>query len=506
MTVRSARNIGWLGLFGPAALMLVMAGCRSMSAQPVVTARPAPSPLALPLTAPATTDSFPHEAKKSVPPTTSAVPKPPAESKFPQRGFRPIMPANPDKTDAGKPAEGSLTLPRSEGSAAKDEDDFDSAPPPITRDNQLPRTEAIPKITPGDVTVPQLVELGVYAPLRRKVGTPATFQIAIRNTGDRPQEQLVIRCRFDDTFAFSGSDKQEVRRTLDHLGPGETRDMALTLSSDVVGSHCCWFVVSRLEGAEEVELTSKQVCVDYVVRQVDIEIVGPHQRTEGSRAEFTVNLTNTSDRSIRDARVVVTYDKALLPRELSEGADQRPGQLTWTLGELPSSEQVQLQLEFECRTQAHRACLTVEVQGTNLSNNTDEACVEIVPVRGTLDLRVSDDVDPLPVGKVGKFQITVENIGLQAARRVALEATATENLKIVAAHVRSAGSDVPLSHKLDGNKIVFDLMDQLDPGTHLVYTIEVEALRKGTAEVRASLTSGLSSTPVLTAEPTIIVP
>jgi hypothetical protein len=405
---------------------------------------------------------------------------------------------------AKRPSEESLALPKS--NAPRDTRfDPDEPPQPITRDNRFPKVEPLPKIIPDEVTVPQLVDLTVNAPLRRPLGAAATFQLAIRNVGDRPQSDLIVRCRFDDGLMFSGSDKREVVRRLDRLAPGESRDMALTLSSTIAGSHCCWFTVARLENNEEVEIISKQVCIDYVVRHVDIEIVGPSQRTEGSRAEFNVSISNSSAKSIVDAQVVISFDKALIPRELSTGAEQKPGMLLWRLGPLEPSEKVQLQMEFECHSEAHRACLTVEVKGKNNSGDIDEACLEIIPVPGTLDLRISDGADPLEVGQTGTYQVTVENIGLQGARRVALEAIASDNLKIRSGFVRTAGTDVPLQHKLDGNKIVFEVTEQLDPGTHLVYTIEVEGLRPGPAELRASLTSALSSTPVTTAEPTTIV-
>jgi hypothetical protein len=414
------------------------------------------------------------------------------------------MPAQPDKSLAKKPSENGLALPKSNGPADNGTDP-DEPPSPVTRDNRFPKIETAPKITLDSVTVPPQVELSVNSPLRRQLGVPTTFQIAVRNAGDVPQENLIVRCRFDDGLVFAGSDKREVVRRLDRLSTGETRDLALTLASDSEGSHCCWFTVARLDGSEETELTSKQVCVEYVVRQVDIEIVGPSQRTEGSRAEFNVSLANNSGKAISDAHVVVSFDKALFPRELSSGADQKPGTLIWQLGTLQPDEKVQLQMEFECRSQAHRASVLVEVKGTSFRGDSDEACLEIVPVPGTLDLRISDGTDPLEVGATGTYQVTVENIGLQPARRLLLEAVASDHLRILSAKVRSAGTEVPLQYQQTGNKLVFDMMDQLDPGTHLVYTIEVEALRTGTAELRASITSALTSTPVTTAEPTTLV-
>ncbi|MBI3863045.1 MAG: hypothetical protein HY290_14230 [Planctomycetia bacterium] len=464
-------------------LTIVLAGCTSMTARPNATFRQGAGPI--------------PPAMSQAPPAISSRPATPDQRQA-------LRPAAPEKRTNRPPPGESQALPKSNAPLAAGRDP-DEPPQPVVADNRLPKVESLPKIIPDEVTVPQLVELTVDGPSRRPVGAEATFQLAIRNAGDRPQDDLVVRCRFDETLNFEKSEKHEVVRRLDRLAPGDSRSMALTLSSPVAGSHCCWFTVARLEGDEEIEVISRQVCVEYAVRQIEVEITGPSQRTEGSRAEFNVSLSNPSHKSIVDAQVVVSFDKALVPKELSTGAEQRAGTLVWRLGTLEPDETVQLQMEFECKSQAHRACLSVEVKGTNCSGDFDEACLEIVPVRGTLDLRISDESDPLKVGQTGTYRVTVENIGLQAVRRVALEALASPNLRIRSAVVRAAAADLPLRHKLDGNQLLFDAEEQLEPGAHLVYLIEVEALRAGRADLRASLTSALSSTPITTIEPTTIV-
>src|SRR5262249_41992697 len=170
---------------------------------------------------------------------------------------------------------------------------------------------------------------------------------------------------------------------------------ALSLTGNQVGSNCCRFAVTRREGNDELELASKQVCVEFVTRQLEIEVIGPTQRTEGSRAEFNIALTNHTQKTIDNVEALVSYDKALLPREATAEAERRGGSLVWRLGVLRPLERVQLQVEFECRAQAHRACVLVEVRGDDLPNGQEEACVEIVPIPGTLDIRVSDRADPL---------------------------------------------------------------------------------------------------------------
>ncbi|HEY2250063.1 MAG TPA: hypothetical protein VGH74_03340, partial [Planctomycetaceae bacterium] len=65
--------------------------------------------------------------------------------------------------------------------------------------------------------------------------------------------------------------------------------------------------------------------------------------------------------------------------------------------------------------------------------------------------------------------------------------------------------DMPLKYTIEGSRLVFDQVAQLEPAVRLTYVIEVEALRPGPAELRASLSSSLSSTPVTTMEPMTIV-
>ena len=103
------------------------------------------------------------------------------------------------------------------------------------------------------------------------------------------------------------------------------------------------------------------------------------------------------------------------------------------------------------------------------------------------------------------YEVTVQNIGLQPTRGVKLEATIPENVRFVSAAVRVAEKLLSVKYAAEGTKVVFEPVDQLEPNTRLVYTFEVEALRPGPAEFRASLTSALGSTAVTATEPTTIV-
>jgi hypothetical protein len=237
---------------------------------------------------------------------------------------RRIVPADSSRKQPVRPrTDGSLPLPKT-AEAVESEPDPDGPPEivrdeveflkdPLKKNNSSPSLESIPKIEPDEVTVGRPLELTVIAPGRKAPGGTATYRVTLRNTSDQPLENLVVRCQFDEALVFSGSDRREVVRRIERLPASESKEMALSLTSDKAGSHCCWFVVSRSEGGSDVEMVSRQVCVEFVTRHVEIDVLGPLQRTEGSRAEFNITLFNNSLKTIGDAQAVVSFDKALRP-------------------------------------------------------------------------------------------------------------------------------------------------------------------------------------------------
>ena len=226
----------------------------------------------------------PYEAPRPVPPQTAAK-KPPRVTPEGRSPCRKPTKLRDAAIDLDPPPE-----------IARDVPDLkkDSAPRPLTG----PSLGTIPTIEPDDVTVSGPLDLAVTAPTRKAPGGSVTYRVTLRNTSDRPLEGLTVHCQFDDALVFTGSDRREVVHRLERLPPGESKEIALTLTSDKTGSHCCWFMVTRDEAGSPVELVSRQVCVEFATRQVEIDVVGPTERTEGSRAEFNITLVNNSPRNI----------------------------------------------------------------------------------------------------------------------------------------------------------------------------------------------------------------
>jgi hypothetical protein len=396
---------------------------------------------------------------------------------------------------------GSPTSPTSPSTQPPDNSPAQPIRPGKTPDPSRGALPKVPRAEPDDVTVGRKITLQVAAPSRKQVGSFATYKVTVRNSGDQEEEDLSVHCCFEEPLFFPGKDDGDVWQKIDRLLPGETKDLSVSLRCNEVGSHCCQFAVTA--GEKNTELASRSVCIEFVSRTLDLALVGPTQRTEGSRAEFTITLSNRSVKTLTDVRAVVSHDQALAPVAPADGEPGAPS-LVWEFAELRPLENVALTVEFDCRTADRRACVGLEVKSAEGLDEQHEACLEIVPVTGTLDLRVADKTDPLVVGKTGRFEVTIQNIGLQPARQVTLALEPPPQVKVLSIVVHEGENPLPLKYSEEDGKLTFDAVDQLAPNARLTFAIEVEALHPGVAELRARLTSALGTTAVTAAEPTVI--
>lgn len=483
----------WLCLIGA----LALAGCTSLGLQAPSTMtaqRPAGEELHLPLQSPQEAIATLPQLRPTPLPDQRSATTLPRKSPSAQEGSP--VPVFPRRQLPLYSREAPATPRREEAPPTR-------VGPPL----EVPRTQLgrLPDLLPQITPVPQGLELTVRAPSRAPLGGQATYRLFIRNAGDHAEEDVAVHCQFDEALQFGPAKERELLQQLGRLLPNETRELALTLTSRKKGTHCSRFSLTSGTGQQNKEALWKSVCVDFVDRHLNIDVQGPARRTIGSRAEFNINISNTDTKATGDLELFLTHDNALVPKEATTGAQQQPDGLRWKLGSLAPGEGLQLQVEFECASLAHRACVFLETRGENLPREQAEGCVEIVPVPGILDMRISDKNDPLVVGKTGEYEVTVQNIGLQVARQIRLEIQIPDNLKVLSASVSQQGKELPLKSHQEGSRLQFEILDVLEPDLKLIYTVRVEATRAGDAEVQATLHSTLSQAAVQTSEPTRVV-
>ena len=357
-----------------------------------------------------------------------------------------------------------------------------AAPSPQTSPN-LPALQL-------DVAVPPSVAVDDLVPLR----------LAVKNRSPLAAENVTTTVRFNDAWQFSGSDQRNIEEQLGRITPGAQRELTVSLYARRPGNHTLEVVVH----SETHEEAARTVSIDIAPRTVDVQIVGPDERTVGSRAEYVLTLTNVSGESLPATRVDVAYDDALLLKEVSAGVERTPGRLTWDLGELLQDERVQIQVEFECTTAAV-ARLRVDVSGTHFGLQRREVPLQIA-ARSEIDLQISDAADPISVGESTTYTVRVTNGGKAPHRGVTLHLTPTEQLQIVSVQARTGSGERAIVSDQRAEGWTVATAQELPPAGVLTYDVQVQARSIGVGQLMAVLRSEGLLAPLQARELTVVDP
>ena len=397
------------------------------------------------------------------------------------------------------------------------ESDLLSAPTP----SQPPAATILPNIETVDPSRRPL-ELQVSDSSQVSIGEAARFEVVIRNPFDTAVESVVVECRFDEGLAFPELTERAIRQRLGTLGALESRTIDLALTAEQVGKQCVDFLLS----AEHRETSEVRKCVEVVdlsavltpanpvepitsgesnTTGVRIELVSPTLRNVGGQLECVLTLENRTGHDISGIVASINHDAALLPREVSTGAQRSPGSLVWDLGLLRVDERIQIQVEFACPIPAEQVCIGARVSGRDLATQQQEVCAKIHP-RPTLDVAVADSRDPVPVGETTTYLVTVTNRGLDAISDVRVDVELTGGLEFIA---RTQGlSEVSRSAQPPAGPrtATFAVNGPIAPDDSRVVRVDARATSVGVGGLRVLATELATDRRVIVDEPTVINP
>ena len=510
-----AKAAGQLGRFrhvrralGCSAGLVGIAGCLCLSSPTRTNFRPTLSTTAVPITT--TVTQRPALIQMPAVSTGGAVPS---------QSFEPSVPIQP-RTESSLP-ENSLTAPgeddatflrRSDDAATADAGPPGPLPdltPPLPSDPSAESSS--PPLTPPATEPPAEssappVELKIEQVGTASVNGIARFQVTLRNRSSAPVEQVIVYCEFDQALQFADSPEREVMQRLGTMAPGELKELTLSLNCLQTGKQSCLFSVRSLDAEQfSAELTRQRVELDVRERQIELRMIAPPRRTVGSKAELTLQLINRTSEPMTRPRLKIQYDAALIAREATEGAHPVKGGLDWTLETLAPREELQLQVEFECLTTAHRAQISCDFEVDGQPSEQRECSLEITPVVGHLDLRIQDRDDPLTVGKETTVEISLQNVGLLPCHQIRLELAAPEQVSLGTVKLRRGDSEQAITVKHEERRLVFDPIPVLAPDETVTLLVTVHAEASGVVELIATVQHAAENSTSTMIEPLLII-
>lgn len=253
------------------------------------------------------------------------------------------------------------------------------------------------------------IVLDVQAPQQAPQGSAAPIRVVVKNVGQKMVETLSISCDVPEGVSLPGTVERSAVSPVRRLIPGEATELKFQPRSDALGRQ----TIRLTARFGNTEVASRVASIDFVPRQVELQVVGPNRRSVGQRAEFNVRVANLTSQPLESVKVRMRFDSPLTVKELTLGGRRSEGEIEWTVGDLRPDESIEIQAEFECKIATSEACVNVFLSSEEVLSEEREVCLRIDPAVADLQVNLSDESDPVRQGETFLVNVTARNGGLQ---------------------------------------------------------------------------------------------
>jgi uncharacterized repeat protein (TIGR01451 family) len=345
-------------------------------------------------------------------------------------------------------------------------------------------------LQPIPAPTPRLT-LDMKEPAAGSVGVPMTYQITVGNSGTGPATNVLLSASFDRALEHE-THANPVELTLGTLAAGENKSVSLVLTPRTAGRFTTK-VVATADGGLRAEA---ERAVTVRAAQLSVAKTGPRVRYVDQTVTWDITVTNAGDLAVNN---VIVRDS--LPAEVAfmnaTGLGQQvSGQVVWNVGALAAREQKVVQVTGKClRTTPRAVNLAVVTADPGLEERA-EAALEIRAVPAYA-LDVQKTGDPVAVGGRVSYRITVTNTGSLPGNQIDIRVVMPKELQVL-------NTDGPAKGRVDGNTVVFPIVDSLPPKQTFTYTIDAQGLQPGDVRVRVELRTSTLRDPLLKEQSTTI--
>lgn len=278
-----------------------------------------------------------------------------------------------------------------------------------------------------EITRPALA-LDVSGPETATVGDRVQFRIEVSNTGRRGLDDVRITDRFDEGLRHANGLTSPIQKSLGPLGPGQTKEFAVTFIVQRTGRICHELEVTAPGGQKaqtEICLTASE---PEITPQPELEVQKrvKSQSRVGQNVRVSTLVTNTGNVPLTQVRIVDTRDPALQAKEATKEWDPeafQEGRLQWTIEQLAPGETIQRDALCLCRQPAEAAVTRSTVTTAEDLSEQAEATIRILPApesppaapperprtAGRLSVEISELGDPVQIDEGTRYLITIKN-------------------------------------------------------------------------------------------------
>ena len=411
---------------------------------------------------------------------------------------------------------------------------------PATADGKVPELNAYQGWSTIAWSRPTL-NLQSTGPSRATVGSTLQYKITIVNAGDLPANNVILTDQLPPELKLTGSSLagqtfgDSTQWLIGDIPPRTSRTLDVRCQAKSAGD-----IVYRWNARSDDGLkVASSSATSITAPRLDVSMTGPETAQVGKPVEFQITIRNSSQVNLTNLTLSDRFDVGLqhVDRFKTRSApDIR--EIRLSIPELAAGQTLKQPLTFYVskagklchlidvatsdgqHVQA-RKCLTAIAQpkadpkvtppqqpvipDPDKSNkNPDDPASSAKPVRGQLDLKISDFTDPAKLGSTVKYVITLKNDRITTDQRIDLKLHLPVNFQLQKITQDQSTDQPKLSP--DGRTISLPQIKEMLAGETLSYEVEVKAIQFGPATIRVEATSTRTQKPVEASEKTTINP
>ena len=314
----------------------------------------------------------------------------------------------------------------------------------------------------------------------------------ITNEGDAYACDISIEDELPGGMLTSEGDDR-VSFSIDNLGPGESREFKTVVDAMEVGAYASSAVAIARSGGKITSNIPETIVTQPVLM---ISETCPASQRIGRSLTYEIMVSNKGDGIAEGAVVVASIPDHTQFKSSSGGGvytHSSPGQVTWEIGDMqPNSSKIVTMK------------LTLDEPGTLVTTATAKAfCAEPVSdsCRTELSgipailLEVVDVSDPIEVGEVETYVITVTNQGTAVDNDIVIIGFLEDNMEYISA-------SGPTEASFSDGKVSFAPLEMLEPKGRATWRVNIKATGEGDIRFKTTMNSAQLGRDVVETEAT----
>lgn len=314
----------------------------------------------------------------------------------------------------------------------------------------------------------------------------------VRNAGTGTAREVVVEEKLPAGFTAEDGD-DTVRIEVGSLGPGESRTVTCKVTPE---GPSVFESSAQVTGFGGLAAATEKSAVRVTTPLLRGVVAGPQRAAIGQVYTLTVTLGNDGDGPAGNTRAQIRLPDGASFVDSDAAADAVAvdgSVLTWTAGDLQPGSESKLAVRLRADTAA-----ALEFKATANAHGVDEvemnAAVEQYGI-ATVDIDVSDEVDPLQAGSQAVYLVTVRNQGTAAATNIKLVCKLEDGM----AYVESTGSSKGGAAE---GQVVFEAVPELAAKHELTWRVVVTGEKAGDHRFTVAVTADQLDRPVEASEST----